>query len=89
MKLICVLVIGFMNGMFEMVSVVDVVIIVIMLGLLIMLWFSMVYIIRILFLKLGVNSGWIGWLIKWVVSVFFLVGCVLCLKKLLGILLVV
>lgn len=88
-KLICVVVIGFMKGMLEMVSVVEVVIIVMMFGLLIRLWDRMVYIMRILCLKFLMNSGWIGWLIRCVVRVFFLVGCVLCLKKLSGILLVV
>lgn len=58
MKLMCVVLIGFMNGMFEIVSVVDVVIMVMILGLFIRLCDSMVYMIRILFLKFVVNSGW-------------------------------
>lgn len=84
-----VVLIGLLNGSLEIVSVVEVLIIEMMLGCMFGFIEIIVVIICILLVKLLGNSGWIGWLIRWVISVLFLEGWFLCLKKLLGILFVV
>lgn len=80
-----VVLIGLLKGMLESESVVDVLIIVIKFGLIWGLIEIIVVIIWILLKKFLGKSGWIGWLIKWVINVLFLDGWFLCLKKLLGI----